>query len=265
MIKFNKVKLKSLAGMIKYYILFLFSLLIIACEKDKKNDNDTEEKEYPKTVTHSYGGVSVTYGVIKKDYYLDPRGDSLPKPITKLWLDRNLGAQRVATYIDDTLAAGDLFQWGRLADGHQYRNSQTIEQLSDSIIPGHDKFITKSLFSDDWLSNSNDSLWNDQENTNCSCPVGWRVPTKDELLMEMHSWTSTDMPGAYASELKWVPTGNRDNHGTERYSEYWGFIWSSTPTVNANSYTLAIIGTDTAEISSSPRIYGHAVRCIKDY
>lgn len=249
----------------KYYILILFSLFLIACDKDNNNDNDNEEKDYPKTITYEYNGTTVTYGVIKKDYYVDSKGDSLKKTITKLWLDRNLGAQRTAIKMNDSLASGDLFQWGRLADGHQNRNSLTIQELSANTMPGHDKFIVEPLNSDDWLKISNDSLWNDEENTNCSCPNGWRVSTKDELLMEINSWKTIDMEGAYASSLKWVATGNRDNHGTERYSKYWGFVWTSTPQNNSMAYSLAIIGTYTAEIITSPRIYGQAIRCVKDY
>jgi hypothetical protein len=88
-------------------------------------------------------------------------------------------------------------------------------------------------------------------------------PKKNEL--EMSSWTSLDMDGAYESPLKWVATGNRDNHGTLRYSAYWGFYWSSTIINNSLVKSLAIIDTDTAEIIDSGKIFGHAIRCIRDY
>ncbi|MBK6785254.1 MAG: hypothetical protein IPG79_17015 [Saprospiraceae bacterium] len=129
----------------------------------------------------------------------------------------------------------------------------------------HDNFIIQPLGSSDWLLESNDSLWNDQANTNCSCPDGWRVPTSEELAMEMNSWISLNMEGAYNSALKWVSTGNRDNHGTERYSTYWGFYWSSTTSVQKQVNVMAIIASSTAEIISGPRISGHAIRCIRDY
>ncbi len=243
------------------YILILFSIGLLSCKKEK----NITEKEFPKTVTFEYNGESVIYNVIKKTYYKDSKGNSLNTAVTKLWLDRNLGAKRAAIVKNDSLASGDLFQWGRLADGHQKRNSDTIQKLSTGIIPGHDKFIAIPLHSEDWLVVSNDSLWNDVKNTNCSCPDGWRVPTSDELAMEMYSWSPKNMDGAYASELKWVSSGNRDNHGTERYSTYFAFIWSSTPTTNSWAYALAIPGSETADISTSPRIYGLAIRCIKNY
>ncbi len=43
----------------------------------------------------------------------------------RTWMDRNLGASQAATSITDALAYGDLYQWGRCADGHQSRTSGT--------------------------------------------------------------------------------------------------------------------------------------------
>lgn len=85
-----------------------------------------------------------------------------------------------------------------------------------------------------------------------------------ELLMEMHSWNSTDLNSAFNSPLKWVSGGNRDNHGTERYSDYWEFIWSSTFKDNGEAMQLAIIGSDTSMADASKKIFGNSVRCIKN-
>jgi hypothetical protein len=57
------------------------------------------------TVTFIYNGVTETYGIITS-------------PVTgRKWLDRNLGATRVATAFNDRQAYGHLFQWGRLQTG----------------------------------------------------------------------------------------------------------------------------------------------------
>jgi hypothetical protein len=37
----------------------------------------------------------------------------------KTWMDRNLGASQVANSSTDAASYGDLYQWGRRADGHQ--------------------------------------------------------------------------------------------------------------------------------------------------
>ena len=50
-------------------------------------------------------------------------------PVTgKVWLDRNLGATQVATSCTDADSYGDLYQWGRAADGHQVRTLLSATQ-----------------------------------------------------------------------------------------------------------------------------------------
>ena len=148
----------------------------------------------------------------------------------KTWMDRNLGASRVATSRTDADAYGDLYQWGRRSDGHQCRNSSTTSTLSSIDQPAHGHFITTT--SDDWRSPLNDNLWQGVSGTNNPCPEGFRLPTISELDAERLSWTGPDSVGAvgaYASPLKWTQAGHRrrDNASlTDVGSE--GFYWSST-------------------------------------
>lgn len=66
-------------------------------------------------------------------------------PITnRIWMDRNIGAARVAESTSDELAYGDLYQWGRFSDGHQCRNSSTTSLRSNSPTPWHGEFIEGS-------------------------------------------------------------------------------------------------------------------------
>ncbi len=62
----------------------------------------------------------------------------------RCWMAFNLGATQVATSIDDEAAYGDLYQWGRPADGHQRRDdpTTTTTELSTTDAPGHRDFIT---------------------------------------------------------------------------------------------------------------------------
>jgi hypothetical protein len=77
----------------------------------------------------------------------------------RVWLDRNLGASQVATAFDDSDAYGDLYQWGRLTDGHEKRTSSVTLTLSTTDVPGHDDFIASSVSPYDWRSPQNDKLW----------------------------------------------------------------------------------------------------------
>jgi hypothetical protein len=54
--------------------------------------------------------------------FLIPKGLVVSKT-GRIWMDKNLGAKRVATSPSDSLAFGFYYQWGRGSDGHQERLS----------------------------------------------------------------------------------------------------------------------------------------------
>ncbi len=128
-----------------------------------------------------------------------------------LWLDRNLGADRVAQSLDDADSYGDLYQWGRLRDGHEKRDSGTTDVLSETDDPGHDDFITTSEAPIDWRTPQNNNLWQGVDGTNNPCPPGWRLPTISELETEAESWDSSNISGAFGSSLKFPAGGQRWN------------------------------------------------------
>ena len=184
----------------------------------------------------------------------------------RIWMDRNLGASRVATSMTDEAAYGDLYQWGRLADGHEKRTSATTSELSSSDTPGHGKFII--ALSDpyyDWRSPHNEELWQGGEGKNNPCPAGFRLPTITEWETEMNSWSSKDAAGAFASPLKLVLAGNRNHNGAFTDVGSWGEYWSST--VNSSqsaSHSIDIISSTAWLNNSSFRSNARSVRCIKE-
>lgn len=181
----------------------------------------------------------------------------------RVWMDRNLGASRVAANLTDTDAYGDLYQWGRGTDGHEKRDSGATTTNATSDIPGHDLFIIEASSPYDWKTPQNNNLWQGGTGTNNPCPAGFRLPTETELETERTSWATNDAVGAYGSPLKLVAAGyRRYSDGTFRYAGSIGDYWSSTVD-GVNSRRLYF--SDDAYMHSYYRAYGFSVRCIQDY
>jgi uncharacterized protein (TIGR02145 family) len=182
-------------------------------------------------------------------------------PITgRIWMDRNLGASQAATSSTDAAAYGDLYQWGRRADGHQCRTSATTATQSSIDQPVHGDFI---LNSDDWRSPPNNNLWQGLNGLNNPCPNGYRIPTENELDAERLSWNSNNSTGAFGSPLKLSLAGYRYNANSSiAFLGTDSFLWSSTISthVSRNLY----FNNNNALINFDSRGSGLSVRCIKE-
>ena len=210
----------------------------------------TEDWSCGDPVTFNYKGELVTYGTVESQ--------------GRCWLDRNLGASRVATAHNDSQSYGDLFQWGRLDDGHQTRTSGTTYILSSTDNPGHSNFIVIDIQYYDWRSPQNDNLWQGENGINNPCPDGWRVPTKAELDAERLSWSRDNYNGAFASPFKLTLAGSRDfSIGSSINAEgAYGSYWSSSLSGDY-AYSL-VFGSKGSNVTETLRAYGGSVRCLKN-
>ena len=181
----------------------------------------------------------------------------------RVWMDRNLGASQVATSSTDTNAYGDLYQWGRAADGHEIRTSGTTTTNATSDMPGHDSFIVEANSPWDWRVPQNDNLWQGVNGTNNPCPTGFRLPTEAEWNTERTSWSSNDAAGAFNSPLKLSLAGYR-HHGSGNLVIVGvdGYYWSNT--VNGTIAGYFFLNTSNAGMDNSNRANGISVRCIQD-
>ena len=203
----------------------------------------------------------------------------------KVWLDRNLGATQVAANSTDFASYGDLYQWGRAADGHQVIVHDAASLPNNSTPPAGSsanegtqattfiadegsntwdaKFITGFA---EWLNSTEvsiDNLWTGTAAENNPCPSGFRIPTNAELNQERASWTAQSSVGAISSPLKLPVAGFRNRStGTLYNVGSNGRYWSSTVS-SANARSLDF-SSGSANMYSDPRPSGYSVRCIKD-
>ncbi|MFZ4522861.1 MAG: hypothetical protein ACOYNC_14225 [Bacteroidales bacterium] len=192
----------------------------------------------------------------------------------KVWLDRNLGAAQVALSAADYLAYGSLYQWGRLADGHQcitWANAYTGVGLngstttaSSSNIPGHSMYIKGMHTASDWRVPQNHALWQGVSGANNPCPTGYRLPTATEMTSEIASWPAQNKTGAYGSSLKWAAAGCREFYDGVVYDAgSFGRVWTST-VANTSKAMFMEFSASGATTVDDFRAEGYSVRCIKD-
>jgi hypothetical protein len=180
----------------------------------------------------------------------------------KTWMDRNLGASQLPINSNDTLAMGDLYQWGRASDGHQCRNSLTTSVLSSTNQPGHSLFIICDG-NYNWRSPENNTLWQGVNGVNNPCPTGYRIPTKVEFTSEASTWIQNNEYGAYSSPLKLIIAGYRSVNGIIYPTN--GVYNSSTyiPLGGVNNTYITPLNVITSTYVSA-KGNGCSVRCIKN-
>jgi uncharacterized protein (TIGR02145 family) len=207
--------------------------------------------QYPAGTVHCAGATTVV---------------DVTNPTTgKIWMDRNLGASQVATSSTDVNSYGDLYQWGRRADGHQCRTSPTTATLSSIDQPAHGNFILAPNAPYAWRSPQNGNLWQGVNGVNNPCPSGYRIPTETEINDERLSWSVNTSVGAFASPLKWTTAGYRSyNNGTLNDVGSSGLNWSSSVSGSGPYSRHLFFFSSNAIMVDNTRAYGLTVRCLKD-
>ena len=191
----------------------------------------------------------------------------------RIWLDRNLGASRVATSSTDALAYGDYFQWGRPADGHQTKyltnnnSSGFTNTKSSSSVPSTDLWIVPTDASNDWLATPDNSLWAGANPATNPCPVGFRIPTESEWEAERITWVSNNAAGAFASSLKLTRPGMLTGFGsggaTYTAKDNFGQYLTQSANTNGGARYFGIEGGNAWFDQNYYKWHGMSVRCIK--
>lgn len=192
----------------------------------------------------------------------------------RIWMDRNLGASRVALSFNDYFAYGNIYQWGRSNDGHQlmYWTSNTSGtpvnnissfNLSVTDYPNHNMFIVPTGLPYDWRVTKNDNLWQGITGVNKPCPEDYRLPTSIELANEMTAYNITNSASAFNSPLKFTVPGSRSNtNGQFMTTGSNGLYWTSS--VSGSNAVAISISPEGAGIANIYRFFGASCRCIKN-
>jgi hypothetical protein len=179
----------------------------------------------------------------------------------RIWLDRNLGASTACTSSSaDSNCYGDLYQWGRVTDGHELRTSSTTTTLASTITPGANTFITNSSSPYDWTTVDNNGDNRTITWANDICPPGFSVPTIAELMADANIIIELN------SILKMPMFGWRNSNDGLFNDQGGGYLWSRSPSVdgsNNSQFAHFTIGSPQASSNNTYRAHGLGIRCIK--
>lgn len=217
------------------------------CNRVNSEDTDTG------IITHN----GVTYGTVVSPY------------TGRVWLDRNLGASQVCTAYNDEACYGDYYQWGRNADGHEKSDSTSVTvPFTDITNIGSDFVIRDYILNDeDWTTADYDGSlrstnWGKTDGTSI-CPIGYRVPTQNELYAEVHNNVGANVNDAFNFFLKLPAAGQRRSYWNNQQVR----LWTSTPYGNY-SYEYYVDGQYTGfsanHGNTGMRWRGNSVRCIAE-
>ncbi len=270
--------------MYKRSLVIVFTILTLSgCGSSSSSKNTTSSS----TISHN----GYEYGIITS-------------PITgEKWLDRNLGATKICTksrddstspysndaaYVSDQEDCfGDFYQWGRLTDGHQKKDSSKISSRTTDISNAGVNFITNTSDPYDWIENTTQDTNNIDNSGNLRiaqwskidgssiCPNGFKVPTIDELKAETieDSIQDTDTKNngnievinrdtAFKNFLKFPVSGNKSADGLIYEQGVSSMVWSISATgSSAKSFDF---NASNAGNFDNNRASGLNVRCIKN-
>jgi hypothetical protein len=200
----------------------------------------------------------------------------------RVWLDRNIGATRVCENVTDSACFGDYFAFGRGMDGHEKADSNYTNIKASSIDNAGDEFIyVADTSSNDWMeAGVDDKLVNRAEffsRTDGSgvCPIGFRVPTKDEITYDTYYNERLDdfqtLKDAEKNFLKLPAAGYRNAFSKVArvvYDTTQGFLWTSTLYTSSTTSEVKVKRfsfSDNGVTAYTTRYFadGMNIRCIK--
>jgi len=205
----------------------------------------------------SFGGSSsnTTCG----EDFTDPRDGQVYPTIkigTQCWMAKNLnyGEYKESVFINDAIGHTDVSNNGKV-EKYAYNNDTTNFTMHGGLY--------------DWNEMMN---YTNTEGAQGICPDGWHIPSDAELLELIDEVGGTSVGGKNllvggSSGFNFIPGGSRGLKGTFSADINSGSIWSSTSDSSDSDRAWMIyfiLGQDNVARSTSAKVKGRSVRCLKN-
>ena len=240
----------------------------------------------PTIASDFFGTITMPLNGASNTINLEPRIDvkSIPASATEvkdisfgsqIWMDRNLGARRVATSETDVLSFGNYYQWGRPADGHEIfvhdgsnltngrGLTDTTTTTSTTDTPPNSLFIVGSS---DWQQPSvGNNRW--EAANQGPCPTGYRVPSTQDWANAISFGSWSNAQDVYNSPLKLPFAGRRRGNQGDYLSYGAGLsLWTSNDFKISNQGNVFLAGSSISvgNFVHDKKSNGRNVRCIKN-
>ena len=244
------------------YISFL--LILLGCDNKQNSISSIQSETIENNDQILFNGI--IYGIIEYN--------------GKKWFDRNLGAQEpCSNYKGNKSCWGDLYQWGRASDGHQHRESGTSLKQLGTCMESDDRFVlidapgdilkeVDKIAASKWYKRCDNKSWY-QEALNSLCPVGWHVPSVQDIksldlknIRDGFRKIKLSLAGSRTGIERYGMGGNIIGGGTS------GTYWLSS--YDKNDKGEIVVGyldfyTQNVDISFKESLVdGYSIRCVKD-
>ena len=234
--------------------------------------NLNSPKEY--TITYTATDAALNIGIATRTVVVQPEPIEVKGYAGRIWMDRNLGAKDKAENQTENNpdSYGHQYQWGRDSDGHESREHQVTTPIPLAIGAEGNDFVTGSS---SWLESIALNRWNEIEDykpykgEHDPCPIGYRLPSKDEVDAEVDAMNLND--DKWNSKLKLPFTGWRTIFGVRSLERTHGRYWTGTADGTlARAFQITRIdeendGIFVNRVSVFPDHagFGYSVRCIQ--